>query len=58
MWVADYEDAKVYAYSLDTKTRDDGKDITTDSTFGRDLDPTAQPCGLPIKPPPRFTPTT
>ena len=29
MWVADWEDAKIYAYTMSTKTRDSAKDFTT-----------------------------
>ncbi len=28
MWIADYEDDKLYAYNLETKARDAGKDLT------------------------------
>ena len=48
MWVSDFLDNKLYAYSMATKARDPGKDITTAAAFSRGSGPTAPPCGLPI----------
>ena len=34
MWVADFEDAKLYAYRMSDRSRDSGKDFTLDAAHG------------------------